>query len=91
MSRAGITRGEGAAALRVFTPGARPAETHGHLLSPAGDEPERARFIDLLPTAREPGSRLRERIAVRVGFYARCGEHAELANALSRAGCWSAR
>ncbi|MGW7646243.1 nSTAND1 domain-containing NTPase [Streptomyces bobili] len=107
MSRAGIARGEGAALLlRVFKPGARPAETHGHLLTPAGDEPEsraavdqfeevfplcrdkaeRARFIDLLPTAREPGSRLRVCIAVRAGFYARCGEHAELANALSRAG-----
>ncbi|GGW73794.1 hypothetical protein GCM10010350_68050 [Streptomyces galilaeus] len=90
----------------MFKPGARPAETHGHLLTPAGDEPEsraavdqfeevfplcrdkaeRARFIDLLPTAREPGSRLRVCIAVRAGFYARCGEHAELANALSRAG-----
>ncbi|WP_373314952.1 hypothetical protein [Streptomyces galilaeus] len=103
----GHRAGRGAALLlRVFKPGARPAETHGHLLTPAGDEPEsraavdqfeevfplcrdkaeRARFIDLLPTAREPGSRLRVCIAVRAGFYARCGEHAELANALSRAG-----
>ncbi len=92
--------------LRVFTPGARPAETYGHLLTPAADEPEswvavdqfeevftlcrdeaeRARFIDLLLTAREPGSRLRVLIAVRADFYSRCGEHAKLANALSRAG-----
>ncbi|MFM9557453.1 nSTAND1 domain-containing NTPase [Streptomyces caniscabiei] len=104
--RASIARREGAAVLRVFTPGARPAETYGHLLTPAADEPEswvvvdqfeevftlcrdeaeRARFIDLLLTAREPGSRLRVIIAVRADFYARCGEHAELANALSRAG-----
>ncbi|MFI1358316.1 helix-turn-helix domain-containing protein [Streptomyces sp. NPDC020898] len=104
--RADIARREGAAVLRVFTPGARPAETYGHLLTPAADEPEswvavdqfeevftlcrdeaeRARFIDLLLTAREPGSRLRVLIAVRADFYARCGEHAELANALSRAG-----
>ncbi|MDX3636331.1 hypothetical protein PV728_40135 [Streptomyces europaeiscabiei] len=104
--REAIARRESAAVLRVFTPGARPAETYGHLLTPAADEPEswvavdqfeevftlcrdeaqRARFIELLLTAREPGSRLRVLIAVRADFYARCGEHAELANALSRAG-----
>ncbi|MFI1353171.1 hypothetical protein ACH4TV_06240 [Streptomyces sp. NPDC020898] len=104
--RASIALREDAAVLRVFTPGARPAETYGQLLTPAADEPEswvavdqfeevftlcrdeaeRARFIDLLLSAREPGSRLRVLIAVRADFYSRCGDHAELANALSRAG-----
>ncbi|MGW6905925.1 nSTAND1 domain-containing NTPase [Streptomyces sp. NPDC054940] len=93
------------AVLRVFTPGARPAETYGHLLTPAEDGPEswvvvdqfeeaftlcrdqaeRARFIDLLLAAREPGSRLRVLIAVRADFYARCSEHRDLADALSGA------
>ncbi|WP_329248499.1 hypothetical protein OG223_16365 [Streptomyces sp. NBC_01478] len=90
------------AALRVFTPGARPVRTYGHLLAPAEGEPdsyvivdqfeevftlcrdeaERARFIDLLLTAREPGSRLKVLIAVRADFYPRCAEHRELAHAL---------
>ncbi|MFJ5310174.1 WD40 repeat domain-containing protein [Streptomyces sp. NPDC088350] len=94
------------AVLRVFTPGARPAETYGHLLAPADGEPdsyvvvdqfeevftlcrdkaERTRFIDLLLTAREPGSRLKVLVAVRADFYARCAEHRELAQALSGAG-----
>ncbi|MFI1484091.1 hypothetical protein [Streptomyces sp. NPDC020747] len=94
------------AVLRVFTPGARPAETYGHLLAPAEGEPEswvvvdqfeevftlcrdraeRTRFIDLLLTARDPGSRLNVLIAVRADFYARCAEHRELAQALCGAG-----
>ncbi len=93
------------AVLRVLTPGDRPAATYGHLLTPAGDEPEswvvvdqfeevftlcrdraeRARFIDLLLAARDPGSRLRVLIAVRADFYPRCGEHRGLADALKGA------
>ncbi|WP_329213919.1 hypothetical protein OG352_02735 [Streptomyces sp. NBC_01485] len=34
------------AALRVFTPGARPAETYGHLLAPAEGEPESWVVVD---------------------------------------------
>ncbi|WP_093782002.1 WD40 repeat domain-containing protein [Streptomyces sp. yr375] len=34
------------AALRVFTPGARPAETYGHLLDPAQGEPESWVVVD---------------------------------------------
>ncbi|ULR51753.1 AAA family ATPase [Streptomyces deccanensis] len=49
------------------------------------DREERARFIDLLLAARDPGSRVRVVIAVRADFYARCAEHRELADALSRA------
>ncbi|AXG55203.1 WD-40 repeat protein [Streptomyces lincolnensis] len=50
------------------------------------DRAERARFIDLLLTSRDPGSRLRVLIAVRADFYARCGEHRELAAVLRGAG-----
>lgn len=94
------------AVLRVFTPGARPAETYGHLLVTAEGEPEswvvvdqfeevftlcrdeaeRARFLDLLLTARDPHSRLRVLIAVRADFYARCAEHPDLAATLRHAG-----
>ncbi|WP_405894434.1 WD40 repeat domain-containing protein [Streptomyces sp. NBC_00104] len=93
-------------AVRVFTPGARPAETYGHLLTPAEGEPERwvvvdqfeevftlcqdeaerARFIELLLTARDPAFRLRVVIAVRADFCPRCADHPELADALRRAG-----
>ncbi|MCI3274837.1 nSTAND1 domain-containing NTPase [Streptomyces cylindrosporus] len=50
------------------------------------DRAERARFIDLLLAARAPDSRLRVLIAVRADFYARCGEHRGLADALRGAG-----
>ncbi|MFI6009488.1 hypothetical protein ACIBAG_11765 [Streptomyces sp. NPDC051243] len=50
------------------------------------DRAERARFIDLLLTARDPDSRLRVLIAVRADFYPRCGEHRGLADTLSGAG-----
>ncbi|MFI5549179.1 hypothetical protein [Streptomyces sp. NPDC051738] len=50
------------------------------------DRAERARFIDLLLTARDPGSRLRVVIAVRADFYPRCGEHRGLADTLCGAG-----
>ncbi|QOV33213.1 hypothetical protein IM697_23485 [Streptomyces ferrugineus] len=50
------------------------------------DRAERARFIDLLLSAREPDSRLRVLVAVRADFYARCAEHRGLADALSDAG-----
>ena len=52
----------------------------------AATRQERARFIDLLLAARDPGSRLRVLIAVRADFYARCAEHRGLADALSGAG-----
>ncbi|WP_217213381.1 helix-turn-helix domain-containing protein [Streptomyces sp. AC550_RSS872] len=46
------------------------------------DPAERARFIDLLLSARRPESRLRVLVAVRGDFYGRCAEHRELADAL---------
>ncbi|MFF3893818.1 helix-turn-helix domain-containing protein [Streptomyces sp. NPDC001812] len=46
------------------------------------DAAERARFIDLLLTARQPESRLRVLLAVRGDFYGRCAEHRDLADAL---------
>ncbi|MDQ0753400.1 WD40 repeat protein/transcriptional regulator with XRE-family HTH domain [Streptomyces africanus] len=46
------------------------------------DPAERARFIDLLLTARQPGSRVRVLLAVRGDFYGRCAEHRDLADAL---------
>lgn len=49
------------------------------------DTAERARFIDLLLTAREPESGLRVLLAVRADFYGRCAEHRELAEALGDA------
>ncbi|MET8983408.1 hypothetical protein ABZX85_48400 [Streptomyces sp. NPDC004539] len=99
-----IARQESPAVVRVLTPGAQPATTHGHLLAPAEDGPEgwvlvdqfeevftlcrdraeRARFIDMLLAARNPGSRLRVVIAVRADFYARCADHPDLAEMLGR-------
>ncbi|MFI8070928.1 helix-turn-helix domain-containing protein [Streptomyces sp. NPDC086033] len=95
------------AAIRILTPGERPARNHAPLLTPAiardesagadtfvivdqfeevftlcHDAAERARFIDLLLTARRPESRLRVLLAVRGDFYGRCAEHRELADAL---------
>ncbi|WP_328779658.1 helix-turn-helix domain-containing protein [Streptomyces canus] len=95
------------AAIRILTPGGRPARSHAPLLAPAiprdgdakadtfvivdqfeevftlcHDAAERARFIDLLLTARRPESRLRVLLAVRGDFYGRCAEHRELADAL---------
>ncbi|MEV2193684.1 helix-turn-helix domain-containing protein [Streptomyces phaeochromogenes] len=95
------------AAIRILTPGERPARSHAPLLTPAiprdasagadtfvivdqfeevftlcHDEAERARFIDLLLTARQPESRLRVLLAVRGDFYGRCAEHRDLADAL---------
>ncbi|MEU0428433.1 helix-turn-helix domain-containing protein [Streptomyces canus] len=95
------------AAIRILTPGERPARSHAPLLTPAmprdgdagadtfvivdqfeevftlcHDADERARFIDLLLTARQPESRLRVLLAVRGDFYGRCAEHRELADAL---------
>lgn len=104
--REDIARQRCESVLRVFTPGARPAETYGHLLTVAEGEPdswvvvdqfeevftlcrdeaERARFLDLLLTARDPDSRLRVLIAVRADFCARCAEHPGLAEALRVAG-----
>ncbi|MFD3622394.1 PQQ-binding-like beta-propeller repeat protein [Streptomyces sp. NPDC058676] len=46
------------------------------------DADERARFIDLLLTARQPESHLRVLLAVRGDFYGRCAEHRDLADAL---------
>ncbi|MEU6512007.1 hypothetical protein [Streptomyces sp. NPDC046942] len=50
------------------------------------DRAERARFIDLLLAARDPGTRLRVLVAVRADFYARCAEHRGLADALRGSG-----
>ncbi|MET7655605.1 hypothetical protein [Streptomyces sp. NPDC005486] len=50
------------------------------------DRAERARFVELLLTARAPDSRLRVLVSVRADFYARCAEHRELADALGGAG-----
>ncbi|MER5347485.1 helix-turn-helix domain-containing protein [Streptomyces mirabilis] len=46
------------------------------------DPAERARFLDLLLTARQPENRLRVLIAVRADFYGHCAEHRDLADAL---------
>ncbi|MFF5494247.1 helix-turn-helix domain-containing protein [Streptomyces aquilus] len=95
-----------AAAIRILTPGERPARTNAPLLTPAGgpdsaeadtvvivdqfeevftlchDPAERARFIDLLLSARQPERRMRVLLAVRGDFYGRCAEHRGLADAL---------
>ncbi|MFI8529551.1 PQQ-binding-like beta-propeller repeat protein [Streptomyces aquilus] len=94
-----------AAAIRILTPGERPARTHAPLLTPADspdadadtfvivdqfeevftlchDPAERARFIDLLLSARQPEHRMRVLLAVRGDFYGRCAEHRDLADAL---------
>ncbi|MCX4902462.1 hypothetical protein OG571_46870 (plasmid) [Streptomyces sp. NBC_01369] len=49
------------------------------------DPAERARFIELLLSAREPESRLRVLIAVRADFYGHCAGHRDLAEALRNA------
>ncbi|MFG2364834.1 helix-turn-helix domain-containing protein [Streptomyces mirabilis] len=46
------------------------------------DPAERAAFIDMLLTARQPDSRLRILLAVRADFYGRCAGHPGLAEAL---------
>ncbi|WP_443053485.1 helix-turn-helix domain-containing protein [Streptomyces sp. NBC_00285] len=50
------------------------------------DPRERARFVDLLLTARDPASRLRVLVAVRADFHDRCAEHRGLADVLRGAG-----
>ena len=51
------------AALRILTPGARPATTYGHLLSPAEDEPESwvvvDQFEEVFTLCRDPQERSR--------------------------------
>lgn len=51
------------AVLRVLTPGPRPAETYGHLLAPAGDEPEIWAVVDqfeeVFTLCRDPAERAR--------------------------------
>ncbi|MFE6620049.1 hypothetical protein [Streptomyces sp. NPDC057740] len=51
------------AVLRVFTPGARPAETYGRLLAPAEDEPESwvvvDQFEEVFTLCRDTGERAR--------------------------------
>ncbi|MEW1549895.1 nSTAND1 domain-containing NTPase [Streptomyces tsukubensis] len=49
------------------------------------DPEERARFLDLLLTAREPGNGLRVVIAVRADFYGHCTEHPGLVEILRTA------
>ncbi|MFI6283375.1 helix-turn-helix domain-containing protein [Streptomyces sp. NPDC051018] len=114
--------GPACAAVRVLTPGPRPATTHAQALSPlpdcagapdsgaaagsaeggAGDtvvivdqfeeiftlcqDPaERARFIELLLTACEPGSTLRIVAAVRADFYGHCTGYPALVETLREA------
>ncbi|MFF4801220.1 helix-turn-helix domain-containing protein [Streptomyces sp. NPDC001351] len=50
------------------------------------DAGERARFIEMLLSARDPDRRLKVLISVRADFYARCAEHRDLADALAHAG-----
>ncbi|QXJ22270.1 WD40 repeat domain-containing protein [Actinomadura graeca] len=45
----------------------------------------RKRFIDLLVSARRPGSRVRVLLGIRADFFARCAEHRVLAEALREA------
>ncbi|MFC8361157.1 hypothetical protein ACFUIY_14940 [Streptomyces griseorubiginosus] len=52
------------------------------VLTLCNDPAGRGRFIDLLLTARQPGSRLRVLLAVRGDFYGRCTEHPDLEGAL---------
>ncbi|MEU6352838.1 hypothetical protein ABZ896_26505 [Streptomyces sp. NPDC047072] len=51
------------AALRILTPGPTPAETYGHLLGPAPDEPESwvvvDQFEEVFTLCRDPGERAR--------------------------------
>ncbi|MFE0426916.1 WD40 repeat domain-containing protein, partial [Streptomyces sp. NPDC058953] len=49
------------------------------------DPAERARFIDLLLAARDPGSGLRVVAAVRADFYGHCTEHPDLVDVLRKA------
>ena len=94
------------AVVRILVPGARPAETFRHLLTPGEgdpdswvivdqfeeiftvcrDEEERARFIELLLSARDAGTRLRVVIAMRADFYGECARYPELAEALRHNG-----
>ncbi|MFI9150555.1 hypothetical protein [Streptomyces sp. NPDC053367] len=50
------------------------------------DPGERAEFIDLLLTSREPAGRLRVVLGVRADFYGRCLEHPELARVTGETG-----
>ena len=78
---------------RVFHPGdTRPGSTASdtfvivdqfeEVFTLCHDPAERARFLDLLLTARQPESRLRVLIAVRADFYGHCAEHRDLADTL---------
>ncbi|MET7698901.1 helix-turn-helix domain-containing protein [Streptomyces sp. NPDC005485] len=77
---------------RVFDPDTRPETTAAdtfvivdqfeEVFTLCHDPAERARFLDLLLTARQPESRLRVLIAVRADFYGHCAEHCDLADAL---------
>ncbi|MEV0143886.1 helix-turn-helix domain-containing protein [Nonomuraea sp. NPDC050733] len=49
------------------------------------DQEERARFIELLLSARQPAQRVRVVIAVRADFYGHCAGHRELTEALREA------
>ncbi|WEB38091.1 hypothetical protein MOV08_01375 [Streptomyces yunnanensis] len=55
------------------------------LFTLCADADERGRFIDLLLTAEDPGSRLRVVLGVRADFYPRCAEHRGLVTALQHA------
>ncbi|MFE6410828.1 hypothetical protein ACFVOR_28320 [Streptomyces sp. NPDC057837] len=86
----------GAHPVRAHAERLRPAERPGDTLvlvdqfeevfTLCPDPAERARFIGLLLTSREPASRLRVVLGVRADFYARCLEHPELVRVVREAG-----
>ncbi|AKN74953.1 hypothetical protein QR97_39385 [Streptomyces sp. PBH53] len=86
----------GAHPVRAHAERLRPAEKPGDTLvlvdqfeevfSLCPDPDERAAFIGLLLTSREPTSRLRVVLGVRADFYGRCLEHPELVRVVREAG-----
>ncbi|MEV5958229.1 helix-turn-helix domain-containing protein [Streptomyces sp. NPDC051987] len=77
---------------RAFTAAAAPGDTvvvvdqFEEIFTLCADPVERTAFIDLVLTARDPGSGIRVVLAVRADFYGRCADHDGLARALGTAG-----
>ncbi|KAA6211993.1 hypothetical protein CP973_21040 [Streptomyces albofaciens JCM 4342] len=75
----------------LFTPADGPGDTwlvvdqFEETFTLCRDAAERAEFVRLLSSARDPGSRLRICVAVRADFYARCLEYEGLAAVLKEA------
>ncbi|GAA2391543.1 hypothetical protein GCM10010420_14670 [Streptomyces glaucosporus] len=86
----------GAHPVRTHAERLRPAEEPGDTLvlvdqfeevfTLCPDPAERAEFIDLLLTSREPAGRLRVVLGVRADFYGRCLEHPGLVRVVREAG-----